>query len=66
MKECERVHIQSDLIIIRGNVGEGGPQWLENAMWRLLAIICLGFGIIDFFGFYLFDIDLTGVSWSPL
>ena len=34
-------------------------------MFAILGLICIGFGFVDYFGYLLFDVDLTGVSWSP-
>ena len=34
-------------------------------MLKFLGYLCIGFGILDFGLFYMCDVDLTGVSWSP-
>ena len=34
-------------------------------MLKFLGYLCIGFGILDFGLFYLCDVDLTGVFWSP-
>lgn len=34
-------------------------------MLKILSYICYIFAVIDFGLFYLIDIDITGVSWSP-
>lgn len=34
-------------------------------MLRILSYLCYIFAVLDFGLFYLFDIDITGVSWSP-
>lgn len=35
-------------------------------MWKILSVLCYIFGVADLFLFYAFDVDLTGLSWSPI
>lgn len=34
-------------------------------MLKILSYLCYIFAALDFGLFYIFDIDITGVSWSP-
>ena len=34
-------------------------------MLKILSILCYVFALLDFCLFYIVDVDLTGVSWSP-
>lgn len=35
-------------------------------MFQILSFLCYAFAIVDFGLYIIFDIDITGVSWSPI
>lgn len=35
-------------------------------LFSFLSVLCYIFAVADIVLFYIFDVDLTGVSWSPI